>query len=123
MASPLFDLTGKVAIVTGSSKGIGKSIAEQLALQGAKVVISSRKVPNCEEVAAGIRKAGGAAIAVGCNISDKAQLEKLVTEIRQAFGPIDIVVPRRTPITGPPKRCRTRPSPRSCRTIFCPTSG
>ena len=92
MASPLFDLTGKVAIVTGSSKGIGKSIAEQLALQGTKVVISSRKVPNCEAVAANIRKAGGEAIAVGCNISDKAQLEKLVAETRKAFGPIDIVV-------------------------------
>ena len=92
MASPLFDLTGKVAIVTGSSKGIGKSIAEQLALQGAKVVISSRKLPNCEAVAADIRKAGGEAIAVGCNISDKAQLEKLVAETRKAFGPIDILV-------------------------------
>jgi NAD(P)-dependent dehydrogenase (short-subunit alcohol dehydrogenase family) len=92
MASPLFDLTGKVAIVTGSSKGIGKSIAEQLALQGAKVVISSRKVPNCEEVAGAIRKAGGEAIAVGCNISDKAQLENLVAATRKAFGPIDILV-------------------------------
>ena len=92
MASPLFDLTGKVAVVTGSSKGIGKSIAEQLALQGAKVVISSRKVPNCEEVAGAIRKAGGEAIAVGCNISDKAQLENLVAETRKAFGPIDILV-------------------------------
>ncbi|HEX2887349.1 SDR family oxidoreductase [Vineibacter terrae] len=92
MASPLFDLTGKVAIVTGSSKGIGKSIAEQLALQGAKVVISSRKLPNCEAVAEGIRKQGGEAIAVGCNISEKAQLEKLVAETRKAFGPIDIVV-------------------------------
>jgi NAD(P)-dependent dehydrogenase (short-subunit alcohol dehydrogenase family) len=92
MASPLFDLTGKVAVVTGSSKGIGKSIAEQLALQGAKVVISSRKVPNCEEVAGAIRKAGGEAIAVGCNISDRAQLENLVAETRKAFGTIDILV-------------------------------
>jgi NAD(P)-dependent dehydrogenase (short-subunit alcohol dehydrogenase family) len=92
MASPLFDLTGKVAIITGSSKGIGKSIAEQLALQGAKVVISSRKLPNCEAVAEDIRKQGGQAIAVGCNISEKAQLERLVAETRKAFGPIDIVV-------------------------------
>ena len=59
----IFDLTGKVAIVTGSSKGIGKSIAEQMAQQGAKVVISSRKAPACEEVAESIRRAGGQTIA------------------------------------------------------------
>ena len=92
MASPLFDLTGKVAIVTGSSKGIGKSIALHLALQGAKVVVSSRKVPACEEAAAEIRKAGGEAIVIPCNISDKAQCERLVTETRRQLGPIDVLV-------------------------------
>ena len=88
----LFDLKGKVAIVTGSSKGIGKSIAEQLALQGAKVVISSRKVPNCEAVAADIRKAGGEAIVIPCNISDKAQCENLIAETRKQLGPVDVLV-------------------------------
>lgn len=88
----IFDLTGKVAIVTGSSKGIGKSIAEQMAQQGAKVVISSRKAPACEEVAQNIRKSGGQAVAIPANISDKAQLENLVAQTRKQLGPIDILV-------------------------------
>ncbi len=88
----MFDLTGKVAIITGSSKGIGKSIAEQMAKQGAKVVISSRKAPACEEVAESIRKAGGKAVAIPANISEKAQLESLVDKTRQHFGPVDILV-------------------------------
>ncbi|MBV8408297.1 MAG: SDR family oxidoreductase [Alphaproteobacteria bacterium] len=92
MPSPLFDLTGKVAIVTGSSKGIGKSIAMHLALAGAKVVVSSRKQPVCEEAAAEIRKAGGEAIVIPCNISDKAQCERLVAETRNQLGPVDVLV-------------------------------
>jgi NAD(P)-dependent dehydrogenase (short-subunit alcohol dehydrogenase family) len=88
----MFDLSGKVAVITGSSKGIGKSIAVEMAKQGAKVVISSRKAPACEEVVAEIKKAGGTAISVPANISDKAQLEKLVAETRKQLGPIDIVV-------------------------------
>jgi NAD(P)-dependent dehydrogenase (short-subunit alcohol dehydrogenase family) len=92
MASPLFDLTGKVAVVTGSSKGIGKSIALHLALQGAKVVVSSRKQPACEEAANEIRKAGGQAIVIPCNISDKAQCERLIGETQKQLGPVDILV-------------------------------
>jgi NAD(P)-dependent dehydrogenase (short-subunit alcohol dehydrogenase family) len=88
----MFDLSGKVAVITGSSKGIGKSIAIEMAKQGAKVVISSRKAPACEEVVAEIKKAGGTAISVPANISDKAQLERLVAETRKQLGPIDIVV-------------------------------
>jgi NAD(P)-dependent dehydrogenase (short-subunit alcohol dehydrogenase family) len=92
MASPLFDLSGKVAVITGSSKGIGKSIALHLALQGAKVVVSSRKAPACEEAAAEIRKAGGQATVIPCNISDKAQCENLIAQTKKQLGPVDILV-------------------------------
>lgn len=90
----LFDLTGKVAIVTGSSKGIGKASAVALAEQGARVVISSRKQDACDTVAGEInaRFGEGTAIAVAANISDKAALEALVDETRRAFGQIDILV-------------------------------
>ena len=88
----LFDLTGKVAIVTGSSRGIGRSIAENLAAHGAKVVVSSRKADACEVVVEAIRKAGGTATAIPANISDKAGLQRLVDETRKAFGPIDVLV-------------------------------
>ena len=90
----LFDLTGKVAVITGSSRGIGKAIAERMAQHGAKVTISSRKAGPCEEVAAEINgKYGeGTAIAVPANISSKDDLQRLVDETRAAFGKIDIVV-------------------------------
>jgi len=88
----LFDLTGKTAIVTGSSRGIGRAIAEQMAAAGAKVVISSRKPAPCEEVVAAITATGGKAIGIPAHIGDFAQLEALVKRTREAFGPIDIMV-------------------------------
>ncbi|MGH7025651.1 MAG: SDR family NAD(P)-dependent oxidoreductase, partial [Caulobacteraceae bacterium] len=89
----LFYLTGKVAIVTGSTKGIGKAIAERLAEHGAKVTVSSRKAAACEAVTAEINaRHPGAAIAVPANISSKDDLQRLVDETRAAFGKIDILV-------------------------------
>ncbi len=90
----LFDLSGKVAIVTGSSRGIGLAIAAALAEHGANVVISSRKQDACDEVANAInaQHGDGRAVAVAANISDKEALQNLVDEAKRAFGRIDILV-------------------------------
>lgn len=90
----LFDLSGKVAIITGSSRGIGRAIAEQMAVQGAKVVISSRKAEACAEVVDAInaRHGAGTAIAVPANISSKEDLQHLVDETNRTFGKVDVLV-------------------------------
>jgi NAD(P)-dependent dehydrogenase (short-subunit alcohol dehydrogenase family) len=90
----LFDLTGKVAVVTGSSRGIGRAIVERMAEQGAKVVISSRNLEPCQEVAAAINQKFGAgrALALAANISAKEHLQRLVDETLRAFGRIDVLV-------------------------------
>jgi NAD(P)-dependent dehydrogenase (short-subunit alcohol dehydrogenase family) len=90
----LFDLSGRVAIVTGSSRGIGRAIAERLAEHGANVVISSRKAEACAETAAAINRARGrdAAKPIAANISSKEDLQRLVDETNSAFGRIDILV-------------------------------
>src|SRR6202042_3181533 len=87
-----FDLTGKVAVVTGSSRGIGRSSAELLAKLGAKVVISSRKADACEQVAEGIRKSGGDAHVIACNISRRDEVEALIAVSIKHYGKIDILV-------------------------------
>lgn len=90
----LFDLTDKVAIVTGSSRGIGRAIAEALADHGARVVISSRKAEACQEVADAInaKHGDGRAIVVPASISSKEELQRLVDETRATWGRIDILV-------------------------------
>jgi NAD(P)-dependent dehydrogenase (short-subunit alcohol dehydrogenase family) len=90
----LFDLTGQVAIITGSSRGIGRAIAERMAEHGARVVISSRKLQACEEVVQAINAKHGAgrAVAIAANISSKEDLALLVKQTQQQFGPVDVLV-------------------------------
>ena len=88
----LFDLQGKIALVTGSTKGIGKAIASRMAEQGAQVVVSSRNQELCDEVAGEINAAGGTAIGIACNINYKEQLENLVKQTEIQLGSIDILV-------------------------------
>ena len=88
----LFSLEGKVALITGSTKGIGKAIAHRMAEQGAKVVISSRNQDACEEVAAELRGQELEAIGVACNINYQEQLENLAKTASSEFGTVDILV-------------------------------
>lgn len=92
MTSTLFDLSGKVAVITGSSRGIGRAIAERMAEHGAKVVVTSRKLDACEEVVKAIKDKGGEAIALASNISRKEELQKLVDDTVAHWGGIDVLV-------------------------------
>src|SRR6202012_5930939 len=90
----LFDLSGKVALVTGSTKGIGEAIVHRFAEHGAKVVVSSRKADACEKVANDINTARGKemAVPIPCNINYKEQIEQLAAKTREKWGKIDILV-------------------------------
>src|SRR5258707_5536779 len=90
----LFDMSGKVAVITGSTRGIGLAIAESMAEHGAKVVISSRKQDVCDQVMNEINEkfGKGTAVAIAANISSKENLQNLVDESNRAFGKIDVLV-------------------------------
>jgi NAD(P)-dependent dehydrogenase (short-subunit alcohol dehydrogenase family) len=92
MPKSLFDLSGKVALVTGSTKGIGKSMAEELARAGCKVVVSSRKADACEAVRAEFEKQGFEVLAMPCNVSRKEDLQGLVDKTVARWGRLDVVV-------------------------------
>lgn len=87
-----FDLTGKIAFVSGASRGIGESISRLLATQGAHVILASRKADACERVAASIREAGGSAEVMACHIGDMEQIGQVFAEIRARHGRLDILV-------------------------------
>lgn len=92
MGTNLFDLTGKIALVTGASRGIGQSIAELLAEQGAHVIISSRRQEDCEQVARSIVDSGGSAEAMACHIGDLQQIGDIFAKIRDRHGKLDILI-------------------------------
>ena len=92
MGTNLFDLTGKIALVTGASGGIGESIAKLLAEQGAHVIVSSRKIDGCQVVADAITAAGGSAEALACHVGNMADIEACFTHIKQVHGKLDILI-------------------------------
>ena len=88
----MFDLTGKVALVTGASRGIGESIARTLAQHGAHVIVSSRKAEDCEKVAASIRSTGGKAEVRACHVGEMEQITRVFADIEKDHGRLDILV-------------------------------
>ncbi|RFA26188.1 short-chain dehydrogenase [Alkalilimnicola ehrlichii] len=92
MQTTMFDLTGKIALVTGASRGIGEAIARLLAQQGAHVIVSSRKQEVCEEIAASIRENGNKASAFACHVGDLESVDAIFEHIQSEHGRLDILV-------------------------------
>ncbi len=92
MSTNLFDLSGKVALVTGASRGIGESIAKLLAENGAHVIVSSRRAESCEEVVAAIKEAGGSAETMACHIGDMDNIAQTFAGIKEKHGRLDVLV-------------------------------
>lgn len=87
-----FDLSGKIALVTGASRGIGEAVARLLARHGAEVILSSRKAEACERVAESIRAEGGKAAVMACHIGEMDQIDALFQQVREQYGRLDILV-------------------------------
>jgi len=92
MSSNLFNLSGKVALVTGASRGIGESIAKILAQNGAHVIVTSRKIDGCEKVVNEIKQAGYSAQAIACHIGNTEQIDALFSQIKAEHGRLDVLV-------------------------------
>ena len=92
MPTQLFDLTGKVALISGASRGIGEEIAKLLGEQGAHVIVSSRKIDDCSAVAEAICNAGGSAEAFACHVGNMDQIAELFSHIQKVHGRLDIAV-------------------------------
>ncbi len=92
MTTKLFDLNGRIALVSGASRGIGEAIARLLAEQGAHVIVSSRKLDGCTPVADAIRECGGSAEAFACNVGELGDIQALFEHIRAVHGRLDICV-------------------------------
>ena len=92
MINKLFDLTGKIALVTGASRGIGEQIAKLLAQSGAHVIVSSRKIEGCQTVVDSIIAEGGSAQAIACHIGEMDQIESIFSQISAEHGKLDILV-------------------------------
>lgn len=92
MATTLFDLSGKIALVTGASRGIGEAIAKLLAEQGAHVLVSSRKIDSCQHVVDAIQKAGGSAEALACHVGDMESISNAFAAIKSQHGRLDILI-------------------------------
>ena len=92
MPTQLFDLGGKVALVTGASRGIGEAIAKLFAEQGAHVIVSSRRAQSCDEVVASIKEAGGSAETMACHVGDMDDISRTFSDIKAKHGTLDILV-------------------------------
>src|SRR2546422_3809394 len=92
MKKDIFDLSGKVAVVSGASRGIGESTAKLLAAYGAQVICSSRKLDGVQAVADAINKDGGKATALACHVGEIASIDAFAAEVEKQFGRVDILV-------------------------------